>query len=311
MHRNPNIKLTLLLFFLLMVNLGAMAQSSKNFAGQYAENGGILIINEDNTFLIMGYGTLVKGNIEQQDNIIKLIPYKPKQPIVLYGRVGKASHKGNKIMFQNFSDANALINYEDKNASLNSMKRLFNVNANCVGYPNVMEHTANNQQYYFGLSGSEDVYSFPVSNGYNDFIAIYLSDDAIKGSGSITLQFKDGHLYRGDKLLSKSITSRVSEQEIAQMQGMYNRVNAEGEYYYCNPAYNFFEMNGIDITGYQKKVMDQEYYYITDLADEDPEDDYHKTSKIYEYRRIMPVVLKGQHFKLTTGSVFRYTCDSK
>lgn len=99
-----------------------------------------------------------------------------------------------------------------------------------------------------------------------------------------------------------------TKREFDEMSKMHDRVYPESGNYYCNPAYNVFEENGIDINKYQKDSSGKEYYFVNKSYEVEGTDDYHKISVIYEYKRITPNVLTDTKYTLEKGSIFTYKC---
>ena len=305
-----NIKILSLFCILLCMN--ACAQSTKEIAGQYSLQGGLLVINPNNTFVVIGMGTIIKGNIEIQDTLVKLIPYKPKQPFVLYGRILQTRITGNTIMFQSFSETNSLINYEENNSTFNKMKQVFNPDANCIDYPTVLDNSNINQKIYLAIEDSSEVYEYPINHGYNDFIAIYLPQYENADMRDIYFTMRNGKIYLNGEIQEKIVADTLSKKDLDKIIGMYERAYSESEYYYCNPAYNFFEENGIDLSQYKKEKYGDEYYYLNKYnAEEDDSDSYHNIGKIYEYKKITPTVLKNKRYTIEKSSVFNYNCTNQ
>ncbi|MEO6838166.1 MAG: hypothetical protein ABI261_09155, partial [Ginsengibacter sp.] len=104
---------------IMTITLSASAQNSNKIAGIYSlpENGALLV-RPDNTFMIVGYGTMIKGKVEINDALAKFIPDQPDHPFVLYGRTNQSIVSGNKIMFKGLEEGETLINCSSDNGTL-------------------------------------------------------------------------------------------------------------------------------------------------------------------------------------------------
>lgn len=295
---------------MLLASLAVNAQNMGKIAGQYKIATTLLVIKSDNTFLLIDMGTLIKGKVEIDGVIGKLIPDKPKELFALYGRTKKSITTGNIINYNSgVTEAQPLINYEENNIALKKMKKIFNDDANCLKEPTLIINTRNNPKFYFSVQGGKEVYEFENNQGYNDFMVLYLkpaiSVDEIKFTVS-----KDSNaiVIQGD-LIEKSTKSNISEAEMKKLSDMYDRAFPESEYYYCNPSYNVFEEYGIDLNQFNKVQNDNEYYYLNKTIEPTADSDYHNYGIIYAYKKINPVILKNISYTLDTGSVFHFECN--
>jgi hypothetical protein len=287
----------------------AYAQKSSKIAGQYKISNEILIINPDNSFLIIGYGTLIKGSIEINGSTVQLKPYVPEHPFVLYGRNKQKDLTGSTILFKHFEDAETLVSYEESKTNPKKMKRVFNVDANCIEYPNVLSTPNSNLRFCFAINGSSKIYTFENKEDYNDFIVVYLKTPNNFPGLNLTLK-EDGQtlLYQGEAL-KKLPSEAVNKKTIDQLTGMYNRGQPESENYYCNPAYNYFEQKGVDLSQYEKKQNDKEYYFLNKSEEVDESEAYDNVTIIYEYKKITPTVLTDLPYSVDNKPLFHFKCD--
>lgn len=297
----------------ILFSLSASAQNSEKIAGQYQFRKSLLVINPDNTFLIIGYGTLIKGAVEIKGADVKLIPYKPTCPFVLYGRTKQSRAKGNIVKFNGFDLAETLINYEENNNLLKKMKRLFNEGANCWPPDILLDNLNTNQKFYFAIKGRKEVYEFENNQGYNDFIALYLPQANEDENENTDINFtlaKDGNglIYR-EEAINKLQKDAMSREEIKKMNEMYDRTFPKSEHYYCNPVYNYFEENGIDLSRYKMEMNGKEYYFLNIDNERGVDNDYNNIAVIYEYKKIEPTVLVNKSYSIDAGTVFTFTCD--
>ena len=122
---------------------------------------------------------------------------------------------------------------------------------------------------------------------------------------------KNDKIYYEGKIISKLAKNELNKEEVNQMMGMFERAFSESENYYCNPAYNFFEEFGIDMTQYDKQTDGDEYYFINKYNEPLEDDDYHDISKVYEYKKITPTILTDYNYSVKEGSIFHFTCESE
>ena len=320
-------KFPLLIFALLSI-LSCSQNSkpnSKQIEGVYDFERGALIINADNTCFILAENTCIKGIVEIQDTIVKIKSYIPEVPFVLYGRKN-SNYK--KIMFQNFENADALVNYDANNNEMQYMRPLLNKDASCVDYQ-IEEHIENiSNKFYFAIKGQKEVYEFENEEDYTDFIVQYIVPQNEKFEVVLEWNKKTNNLTFDGKMLEKNANT-IQKIEIENIIAMYNRAYPETEYYYCNLAYNFFEEKGIDVHSgqYKKEENDGEYFYIDkyneppithddmndtiDYREIDKEAEYRSTYQIKEYKKIAPTILKDKKYSINPNSIFGFSCDKE
>ena len=309
MKRKPYLINFLLLLFL-STALTSCAQNSSKIAGSYKIHGSLLVINTDNTCMIFAVNAFVKGVVEINGNEVTIKPYVPKVPFILYGRKSESRVGGNTLMLQSFNEAETLINFEENNTSVNKIKPVFDSDANCIDYPNVLDNPNENSSFYFAIEGQKEVYEFENNKGYRDFIVLYLAQKEEYLRLNFTLnKNRDKIIYKG-KVLEKE-EKAITKNEIDKVMAMYNRAYSESEHYYCNPAYNFFETEGIDVKSgqYKKEEYAGAYYFVDKYNEPGDDKDYHNMSKIYEYQKVIPKILTNQSYTIEKASVFNFECD--
>ncbi len=300
---------TLLLLFTL-TTATSYAQNTSKIAGFYKMNGALLVINADNTCMVFAENAFVKGIVEINGNVGTISPYVPKVPFVLYGRKSESRVGGNTLMLQGFDDAETLINFDENNTSLYKMTPVFNADANCIDYPNILDNPNENLKFYFAIEGHKQVYEFQNDQGYRDFIVLHLPQKEQNLRLNFTLnKDKNKIIYEG-KVLEKE-EKEMNKEELDEVMAMYNRAYSESKYYYCNPAYNFFETEGVDVNSgqYKKEEYAGAYYFIDKYNEPDDDKDYHNTTKIYEYQKVNPKVLTNQSYIIEKASVFTFECE--
>ena len=190
------------------------------------------------------------------------------------------------------------------------MKPVFNSGANCIDYPNVLDNPNENSKFYFAIQGKKEVYEFENNQGYRDFIVLYLPQKEENFRINLALnKDRDKISYKG-KVLEKE-ENAITRNEIDKVLAMYNRAYSESENYYCNPAYNFFETEGIDVKSgqYKKEEYAGTYYFVDKYNEPGDDKDYHNTSKIYEYQKVNPKISTNRSYTIEKSSVFNFECE--
>lgn len=325
-------KIKLIVFAMLLFSVTSCSKESGKFAGVYKLEGAILLINSDNTCFILSENSCVKGIVEIKDSIITIRPYVPEVPFVLYGRVnniyreereGERGITSSKIMFQNFDSANALANLLGDDTT-QTMTSVLNSDSNCVDYPLVFDNENQADQFYFAVKGKQEVYEF-ATNEYTDFIVQYIAPDVEDFELVLHWDKKSNELIFEGKPLEQNKEMEF-ESTVKKIAEMYGRAFPESDYYYCNPEYNFFEENGIDVhtEQYEKVKNGEEYFYVDklngspithetddsgDYTEADANANYQSSYQINEYKKIKPKIIKNQTCKVLKNSLFTFTCD--
>jgi len=287
----------------------AYAQNSDNFAGQYKLGTTLIILKPNKTFLLLDMGTLIKGNIHIDSSTGKLIPYKPKDAFVLYGRTNHFIKTGNTIHYRGPSEAPVLINYNDTSSSPNTLKPIFNQYANCIPFPTVIHNLRSSPKLYVTIIDSESVYTFENNEGYNDFVLSYIEPSTPIAELSFTILTDGASIMIKNETLHKLSSPAISEAEEKMLLGMYDRDYPETDFFYCNPAYNIFEESGVRLSQYNKVQNGNVYYFLHTTITKN--DDYSNPGIIYEYKKINAMVLKNIHYAIDTGSVFHFECKDE
>lgn len=306
-NKHPTHLLTIILLFM---QLSTNAQTTEKIAGSYKIKGAVLVINADNTCWALAENTVLRGVVDIKDWVVMVRPKTPSAPFVLYGRKNETIEKGNKIMFGNFVEANALVNMKENNSSFTTMKTVFNEDANCLNPPYIFNNPTQNPKFYFTVTGQDQVYSFNNNQGYNDFIVLYSHQAGNNFELDLQLSSDSSHLLYNGKVLEK-LKNDISKEEINQLAAMYNRAYPEADKYYCNPAYNFFEEHGVNVhSGAYKKIEKSgAYYFINSTTEQMEDNDYNNYSKIYEYEKINATVLSVKDYTIDRSPLFTAKCN--
>lgn len=290
------------------------AQSTKQIAGEY-EN---LYIYEDGTFLASGMHFVVFGTVEFEGDIIKLIKYRPKYKFALYGRKESSRVYGNTIMFQGFEN-DGLVNLLENNNPPTEMQRVFNENANCFDWPFFYDNEEDCKTMYFADESDKQLYKFELPKDYRDFVAFRFDfEDDPNFNNPFLVQvsedFNSISFYGTDKKIIKEPLTQEALEAKKMVFSMYERAYPEGKYYYCNPAYNMFEEEGIDISQYEEFGNKGEGKFHLKGSEAYPkaerfENDYHDNSIIYRYEKIEPKIVEKTKYSIKEKSIFISECE--
>ena len=293
------------------------AQNTKQIAGGY-ENG--LYIYEDGTFLAGGMNSVVFGTVEFEGDVIKLIKNRPKYKFALYGRKENSRVYGNTIMFQGF-EHNGLVNLLENNNPPTIMQRVFNENANCFDWPFFYDNGEDCKTIYFADESDKQMYKFELPEDYRDFVAFRFNfeDDPILNEpivAKVSKDFNSISIYGSDKKLTKKPLTQEALETKKMVFSMHERAYPEGKYYYCNPAYNIFEEQGIDISQYEEFGNKGEGTFHLKGSNAYPkgerfENDYQDNSIIYRYEKIEPKIVENTKYSINKKSIFVSECEDR
>ena len=293
------------------------AQNTKQIAGGY-ENG--LYIYEDGTFLAGGMNSVVFGTVEFEGDVIKLIKHRPKYKFALYGRKENSRVYGNTIMFQGF-EHNGLVNLLENNNPPTIMQRVFNENANCFDWPFFYDNGEDCKTIYFADESDKQMYKFELPEDYRDFVAFRFNfeDDPILNEpivAKVSKDFNSISIYGSDKKLTKKPLTQEALETKKMVFSMHERAYPEGKYYYCNPAYNIFEEQGIDISQYEEFGNKGEGTFHLKGSNAYPkgerfENDYQDNSIIYRYEKIEPKIVENTKYSINKKSIFVSECEDR
>lgn len=308
-----------LLILLILISFSSCnGQNTKKIAGQYKDGSSVLYIFEDNTFMILAVNAMEFGNVVLNGQNITLTPHRPKQKFALYGRKVQSRVYGNTIMFQGFDKGNGLVNLGENNSPPTEMQRVFNAGANCIDWPNFYDNNNDSKIIYFTEKETDKVFEFKIPEGYRDFVAFRFEDKVNVESVSATASpdFKRIIMKGGDEMVKEPLTEEIMANKKTGI-SMYERVYPGGKYYYCNPAYNMFEMEGINIRNYENigfegegvfRLLGQNQNGGEPGSDTRLDYDYHDETIIYQYTRIEPTIISKPVYKINEQSIFIANC---
>ncbi|WP_104383047.1 hypothetical protein [Sphingobacterium sp. HMA12] len=174
-----NLNRLLVLLLTLCINYVCAQQSEQHIDGVYKSSDAVFVINKNNSFLIIAYGTLIKGTWKVENDLIYLKPKNPDAQFYVYGRKNPTIKNGMRICFMGDRLSSAILigKFPDK------MQPLFNDDANCQDFPSVCQFDVKmdtitllerqNQDNDRGIEIPKLMYHF-VSGDCNDFIVQHM-----------------------------------------------------------------------------------------------------------------------------------------
>ncbi|UHO40882.1 hypothetical protein H5J24_22075 [Chryseobacterium capnotolerans] len=238
------------LFLPLMVfcTLCVYAQkNAENIDGVYQTKGAALVINKNKTFLIIAYGTLIKGTWTIEKDLLYVKPKNPEAKFYVYARKNPDIKSGMRVNFTGDGIGNSNIVVGE---FPNTMQLLFNDDANCLNYPNVYIFKEKlsaitlleEKNYENGLEVDipKLMYNFPTGD-YNDFIVQHMQDSLYHHDFVFKISKKGLSDMNGssEEVIKKSTVKEVfsNEKELEFMNQSFNMA-FDTEYKLVNNAYN-------------------------------------------------------------------------
>lgn len=235
-------------------------KNTENFAGVYNSRGASFVINKNKTFLVIAYGTLIKGTWTVEKDILYLKPKNPDAKFYVYARKNPDIKKGMRMSFMGDGvGSNILVGeFPDK------MQPLFNDDANCMDYPNVhvfkeklLAITLLEEQNYEngrGVDIPKLMYNFPTGE-YNDFIVQYMKDTLYYNDFvfKITKQGLSEMNEGSEKPLKKSSQKELSDEKELNFLNQSFDMAFDADYKLVNNAYNMNDdmAEKIDLASYK------------------------------------------------------------
>ncbi|KUY20158.1 hypothetical protein BAZ12_09230 [Elizabethkingia miricola] len=316
------IKIRLYIIFFLMSGVLIPAQyKNTDVEGVYNGGGTSFIIKQDNTFLVVAMGTLIKGTWGIDKNIMTLTPKNPDAPFYLYARKNPDIKGGMRLMISGNDSANDIY----MGTFPNKMKRLFNEEANCFDYPYVHQSKELPKILTFiDRTKSDNPYQAQAQNmmqhfqtaGYNDFIVQYMSPNLYHNPFRFEIK-KEGlkSLFDTDsKIIKKQNLKEFfkNEKELQFLEDSFDMAyNTDSKL--VNYAYNTNDdmSEKIDIAQYKYDPVRNVYVnpYAPSKSLNYKSDDFHYTDVLMKFDRIKSENKTVPDFKPLSGSVFVAKCQ--
>lgn len=249
------------LFLMVFCSMLMYAQkNTENFDGVYNSKGAAFVINKNKTFLVIAYGTLIKGTWTVEKDILHLKPKNPDAKFYVYARKNPDIKKGMRMSFMGDGVGSNILVGEFPN----KMQALFNDDANCMDYPNVHVFkeklpaiTLLEEQNYEngrGVDIPKLMYNFPTGE-YNDFIVQYMKDSLYYNDFVFKIKKKGlSEMNEGsEKPLKKSSQKELSDEKELNFLNQSFDMAFDADYKLVNNAYNMNDdmSEKIDLASYK------------------------------------------------------------
>lgn len=304
-----------------MILYANLAYGQMNPVGQYnlpgtpgdGAGGAAIIIQEDRTFIVLAFGTMITGSWVTDGTspaILKLKPAHPENPFAMFGRNNPDLKEGMRIMYSGGENNDVFMgDYQ------NAMKRVFNESANCFLSPYIHNQKEIPDTIWFmdttkvGVTENEiapgEVYSFSTS-GYNEFLVEYYEPARFYYPVMEYEIINDGILV-SDKFIKR--TKIKNNEDMQFIKSFSARHNSEltTDYKLINADWKV--MGGTeffpDLADYR---FDEKGNKYVSKETRDFPDAYYKTDTLYRFNRIPVSKNEAQKIVIVPGSVFYAEC---
>lgn len=300
------------LFVLFYLSQNINSQTIKDVVGAYHLRGGSHFMKDDQTFVIIGYATLITGKWEiKEKGLVLFTPDYPKERFSLYGRHSKTIGDSIKIMLSNgFYDDETVLHFGTLKQPIPEMKRIFKPGHHHISFPYVYTTEADAQSVSFSSfpygywedekKATPEIYTFENKEKYNDFIGYYWQEK--HNYKPFYYVFKNGKLYYSDDSFGekKDLNEALEERELRNMVMNLTSTDFIPEKLFITPLYNEFKGDEEEFRlnfkfNEAKNVWINTLNYIE--GEENTEDyDYNIINILNEYR-ILP------NFKKTKSNI--------
>lgn len=229
------------------------AQTVQDIVGAYSLRGGSHFLKPDQTFVIIGYATLITGKWElKEKGLVLFTPDRPNEKFTLYGRHNKNMGDSVKIMLSNgFYDDETLLHFGPLQKPIPELKRIFKPGHRHISFPYVYTTKADKDfvsfsSFHYGEENTKtpEIHTFANKENYNDFIGFYFEDK--HQYKPFYYVFKDGKLYHDeDSYSEKEDLDTVMQENSGELNDLvYNLTHLDFslQKIYYTPLYN--EFNG-------------------------------------------------------------------
>lgn len=306
----------------LVLSSTLMAQNNMDITGVYTlgsspEGSSLLWVLENGKYAITYFGGVQVGSWKKKDNTFEFKPAVKENKFELYGRKNKDLKNNSRVFFSGFEDTNVFVGFANEGEPL-KMKRVFNEDANCFGFPYI--HTLDKApgivSFMYEHNGKESVvYTFKNQQGYNDFAVLNYVRSAQSEEMSFTAAYKENSLqilnnYGGENDSYDKHPLPKEGEDIDFLMEVTSVDMTSPEVIYYNPSFMSFEGNPEECYEFNKEKGAYIYpgYYKEGDEYDDNEDSFDKMTVIYPYQAIKPVK-EAKKYQLDNESIFTVTCD--
>lgn len=308
-----------------MINM-ANAQNSTNIVGTYNIEGSYLIVLENGNYAIMYFGGIQTGKWKfTKDTDYKFTPNIKESKFELFGRYNKDLKDSTKIAFNGFENSETFIQLRTTKKEEYTMKRVFNIDANCISFPNVhtFQTTANSISFAYKVyeEKSSPIVTFKNSERYNDFVVNFIEINSFEGQPFFatfkndTLSIKNDYSQDNDYSQRKPFDEDDEDIEFVRT---FIEKEANRDTIYFNPSYNMF--GGLDdeenqdihdhhVFNKQKNAFINTQYYVEGEEYIKSDDSFDNMSIIYAYTILKEYTKEPEKFKINEKPIFQVNCD--
>lgn len=307
---------------LLVLSSTLMAQNNADITGVYTlgsspEGSTHLWVLENGKYAITYFGGVQVGSWKKKDNTFEFEPAVRENKFELYGRKNKDLKNNSRVFFSGFEDTDVFVGFANEGEPL-KMKRAFNEDANCFGFPYI--HTLDKApgivSFMYEHNGKESViYTFKNQQGYNDFAVLNYVRSAQSEEMSFTAVYKENSLqilnnYGGENDSYDKHPLPKEGEDIDFLMEVTSVDMTSPEVVYYNPSFMSFEGNPEECYEFNKEKGAYIYpgYYKEGDEYDDNEDSFDKMTVIFPYQAIKPVK-ETKKYQLDNASIFTVTCD--
>lgn len=288
-----------ILFLAMILTKEIKAQTIQDITGAYTLHGGNHYLKPDQTFVIIGYATLITGKWELKDKgFVLFTPDFPKEKFTLYGRHNKNIGDSVKIMLSNgFYDDETLLHFGELQKPVPELKRIFKPGHRHISFPYVYTTKANTDFVSFSSfpygeesNKSPEIYTFTNNENYNDFIGFYFEDK--HQYKPFYYQFKNGKLYYDEDSFSEKedleAAFRENSNELSDLINNLNHLDFFPQQLFYTPLYNEFNGNEEEFNLNFEFNKDKNAWINTlnYVENEENSKDYNTINILFEYQQL-------------------------
>jgi len=308
------------LFLVLFSTL--MAQNNTEITGVYTlgsapEGSSLLWVLKNGKYAITYFGGIQVGSWKKKDKTFEFNPDVKENKFELYGRKNKNLKEQSRIFFSGFEDTDVFVGFTNEGEAL-KMKRVFNEDANCFGFPYIhtLDKTPGIVSFMYEHDGKASVvYTFKNPLACNDFAVLNYVRSAQSEEMSFTAVYEKNSLqilnnYGGENDSYDKNPLPEEGEDIEFLMEITNKDITSPETMYYNPCYINFEGNPekfYEFNDEKRAYINSEYYNEGDEND-DSEDAFDKMTVIFPYQAIKPIK-EAKKYQLDNASIFTVTCD--
>ena len=294
------------------------AQTIQDIVGAYNLRGGSHFLKPDQTFIIIGYATIITGKWElKEKGLVLFTPDRPKEKFTLYGRHNKKIGDSIKIMLSNgFYDDETLMHFGPLQKPIPELKRIFKPGHRHISFPYVYTTKANSDFVSFSYfsygeeTATPEIYTFTNKEKYNDFIGHYFKNK--HDYEPFYYHFKDEKLYcHEDSFSEKEDLDTLLEENSNELTDLVNNLTHLDFYaqkVYYTPLYNEFngdeeEFNLNFEFNKDKNAWINTLNYVEN--EENSKDyDYNTINILYEYQQLNDFTKQKSTIKIDQKPIF-------